>query len=129
MTNGFVEWVPEYTGHEPPRWQDGMEWHGGLNNGAGGPSWCKGSSYRVPLAAVEQFDPQAWLEQGRKHVDQLPEGVVLPPTPLDLWAESIHEALTTFRKRDGTSVSQDREDQIRYIMAECRPSGIREPSL
>lgn len=135
--DNYVIWKPEHDGHAPRGWKDGMPW--GRDDLAFSvrvptPRFWVGNQYKVPPEAVNPpveirhllpvekiFDVEAWLEQGRANADKLPDGVVLPPTPLDPWAESIHEALRAFRERDETSVSKDREDQIRYIMAHCQP--------
>lgn len=50
----FVKWVPEFDGHKPPHWREGMEWRYTHceADGGGDPRWNVGLHYSVPREAV-----------------------------------------------------------------------------
>ena len=101
----YTIWRPEYGGHAPPNWREGMEILEFRSIGTTEwrelailPSWGKNYEYKVPPEALTApkeddaaFDVAAWLEQGRANLDKLPEGVVLP-NPKD-WATELSEEL------------------------------------
>jgi len=105
-TPNYKIWRPEYDGHAPPNWREGMSrnffsisrdaW---LAVSSYDKSWSKQHKYQIPVEALTApneddaaFDVAVWLEQGRANLDKLPEGVVLP-NPKDwateLWADLV----------------------------------------
>ncbi len=52
-TQNYVEWRPEYDGHAPPYWREGMACNGqGRRPLPHAPAWLKGFLYCVPSEAL-----------------------------------------------------------------------------
>lgn len=106
----YVEWCPEYDGHAPPNWRDGMHvigfrtecmsiWHKPVTE----PFWGVSFIYLVPTEALtapnEDVVPDGWSVSGALSIiramspDELAKhGITLAPErdwATELWAETF----------------------------------------
>ena len=134
MMNNYVIWKPERNGHAPPFWKDGMvcqfcikpipKWRDIEWGNIRFPYWHVRYEYRVPAEAVNgpaaddarndaEFDPAAWLAEGRANLERLPAGVVLPPD----WADKLAKEW----KETPLCEALDLAD---FIRANCQPREV-----
>ncbi len=127
--DNYVIWIPERSGHAPPFWKDGMvcqfciepiqKW-----GYAYYPAWHVRYKYRVPAEAVNgpaaddarndaEFDPAAWLAEGRANLERLPAGVVLPPD----WADKLAKEWKETPLCEALGLAE-------YIRIHCQPREV-----
>lgn len=101
----YVIWHPEYDGHAPPNWREGMKWNcNGVRHkpmALGYPVWSAAHAYEVPVEALtapnEDAKPDGWAISGALSIiramspDELAKhGITLAPEKdwaTELWAD------------------------------------------
>ena len=67
-TQNFAIWHPEYDGHAPPNWREGMVWCraecGDFGPQWAAPCWFEGDEYHVPSAAIALIRERVVLKEG-----------------------------------------------------------------
>lgn len=126
MGDTFAIWTPEYYGHKPPLWENGMVWRYRTTlqtewqrEMTGEPAWVTAGSYQVPALAVDApaFDYPTWAAQGRANADKLPDGVAEALGPERDWA---HEVAAAWWESDADETMENLAHLIRRL---CRPIG------
>ena len=99
----YATWIPEYDGHEPPHWVDGMKWDVAPYNGWSVveklpflPSWLVGVHYHVPVEAIakkEQIMTQKISPEAMQFVVKWHQALDLDDFGCQILAKAIDELL------------------------------------
>lgn len=130
MSDNYAIWTPQYDGHAPPNWKEGMEWGSGLSgldiDTVGTPHWAGGWLYQVPAEAlnspnddakdVKPQDPRRSVHEalailrGYSPEELAKHGITLA-SPIDIAAQIWDDAQTAFEQevseQDGRNAAID----------------------